>query len=256
MKRCGHVMPSSNSFLVLDFDSYAKSKLISRASGGEEGFESEFWESINQEMRLRLLHFKSKDSDLEEYITTGKFIHFERNFYCRNYFILSVSPQNCPKKPVNKLTCSDCCALRLKSECYKVLGYFTLAGKSIEIEKILKLPASASLGKMSKTPSKNLSVVETYLVGHLSKNYYRDYDNEISGHDVLIRSFETIKQANKLIGINIVRIDCGNDIKIIQFYKAAGFEILGLTPKKKRSSNCKSEAESENMVVMVKNLYS
>ncbi|MDV0444861.1 hypothetical protein MmiAt1_04050 [Methanimicrococcus sp. At1] len=132
------------------------------------------------------------------------------------------------------------------------MGYFSLTGKSLEVEKLLKFPASPALGKMSKTPSKNMNNVETYLIGHLSKNYYRNYNEEISGHDIFIRSYEYIRQVNKLLGINIIRVDCGSDLRLIQFYKNEKFRILGLVPRKQRNSN----HPSENMIVMVRNIYS
>ncbi|MDV0444862.1 hypothetical protein MmiAt1_04060 [Methanimicrococcus sp. At1] len=115
LRKCEDVMNSSDSFFVLDFYSYVETKKTLPSKNKNEqnkgalieeiedfqngtGTKSEFWKQIQQEMRLRLAHFKSKDADLEEYITSGKFVNFEMNFHCRNYFILSAFPQVCSKK--------------------------------------------------------------------------------------------------------------------------------------------------------------
>ncbi|MDL2261640.1 hypothetical protein LJC08_05370 [Methanimicrococcus sp. OttesenSCG-928-J09] len=183
----------------------------------------EFWKQFKEELKSLFSSFRSIDPDLENYIVSGKFIDYERNHYCRNYFVLSASVLFCDGCSSENSDCSKCCAVLLKDGRHKILGYFTLAGKTIDLT---NLSLSKKLSRISRTSARKMKYVESYLIGHLSKNYFNHYDREILGYDIFLRAFRLIQNSHKAIGINVIRIDCKNNKEVIRFYQNNGFEII------------------------------
>lgn len=238
-------------FFILSFNEYSKSRLkqikITNNNILTPDLKKQFYTEIIEQLSL----FQSQDPDLEKYITSGRFIEFEKNHYCRNYFVLSSLPIQKCNNSTSK--CSYCCAFQLDSGCHKVLGYFSLAVKTIDVNGIHNFPSQIplSLGKIVHRPSRNLDYVESYLVGHLSKNYYNNYNSEISGSAIFIRSLKFIEHAHSILGTSIIQIDCAANPKILKFYEKHGFKILGFRTKKKKSNLKK---KSDKLVVMIRNI--
>lgn len=186
-------------------------------------------------MISQLSLFKSRNPYLEKYVTDGVFIDFERKDYCRNYFILSTVPifceecdflQNASQSVGVENSCGKHCTLRLKSGCYRVLGYFSLACSVVDVSG--SLASQKKLSRIVRLSSKKINYVESYLIGHLSKNYFDDYHLELNGDEIFNHILSLIREANAIVGTNVVRVDCINDKKIIHFYESNGFQQLPL----------------------------
>lgn len=170
---------------------------------------------------------------MEDYIVSGKFIDFERKDYCRNYFLLSPIPVSCEQcnfkqkdfqSNVLENKCNNHCTLRLNSGSYRVLGYFSLAGAVVNVSG--SLTSQKKLSRIVRISSKKLNYIESYLIGHLSKNYFNDYHLELNGDDIFNCIISFIREANTIIGMNVVRVDCINNKNLIYFYEHNGFQQL------------------------------
>ncbi|WP_318786103.1 hypothetical protein [Methanimicrococcus hacksteinii] len=216
---------SKSSFFVLSFNDMIIEQIRKCKPENNRTSKREFWKQYRAEILSQLSNFKSIDPDLEKYIVSGKFIDYERNHYCRNYFILSSNPvSECGSCHSNFKTCNECCTFLLKERRYKVLGFFSLSGKTMHVQD--DLYSKKLISRFSRISVHKVDYVETYLVGHLSKNYFNNYNSEISGNDILLRTIQIIKEANSLVGVNVIRIDCIENEKIIRFYQAHGFKVL------------------------------
>ncbi|MDL2261014.1 hypothetical protein LJC08_02080 [Methanimicrococcus sp. OttesenSCG-928-J09] len=253
MRKSENVMNScDSSYLVLSLDSFIETRLNDAYHHELCTSKSVFWEMFKAEICSQLSHFKSMDRDLEDYILSGKFIDFERKHYCRNYFILSSEPIENTKCKICEFdfeNCNKCCTFKLKTDRHKVLGYFSIAGKSTNL--INSPESQKKLSRLVKFSSHRLEFVETYLVGHLSKNFHDGYDAELSGDSIFPRIFALIEKANKIIGINVIRVDCSDNKNLIKFYERHGFRILPLRSK----SGKKDMKGSKKLITMVRQVH-
>lgn len=248
-------------FIILSFSSLISERFCAWSEKNTDSSKREFWKQFRAEMLSQLSHFKSLESDLENYLTRGLFIDYERNYYCRNYFVLSAIPvSGCNECLSDFENCNDCCAFRFKDGRHKILGYFSLAGKTLHLSD--NLQSRKKVSRMNRSSIQKTDFVETYLIGHLSKNYFNDYDQEISGSDLFFRIMSFIQRANLLLGINVVRVDCVNQKKIIRFYSEHGFKALPLvlrtniiSEQKQISGQRQINEANDDLVVMVRSVF-
>ena len=66
-------------------------------------------------------------------------------------------------------------------------------------------------------------MINTHLIGQLSKNYTNGNDKLISGDLLIELAFERIKEKNMLSPSPVIHIDCKDESKLKQFYQKMGF---------------------------------
>lgn len=110
-----------------------------------------------------------------------------------------------------------------------LVGYYAITNKTICIKK----------EALSKTLAKRISKFATYdinnksytipalLIGQLSKNYSNGNDALISGDELIELAFESIKEAQKIIGGKVVFLECEDEKKLIDFYTKHNFSTFG-----------------------------
>ena len=110
-----------------------------------------------------------------------------------------------------------------------VLGYFTLAHKSIEI------PVSG----LSKTTIKRMSrfadldddkqsfTISSFLIAQFGKNYAVDGGKRISGKDLMELTQAELMDSQHRVGGGMEYLDCLGDAQLIDFYEDEGFRLFG-----------------------------
>ena len=97
-----------------------------------------------------------------------------------------------------------------------LLGYFTLAFKSIELDDVPK-----DKRKQMTAGESNVDTYAAFLIGHLAKNDC--YKNELNGNILLNEAINIIAQAQDLVGGRLMYIDCKKEAKLMNFYESNGF---------------------------------
>lgn len=140
-----------------------------------------------------------KDKDIENFLR-DKSITFEKSSKTRTYIALS----------------ND----------FKILGYVSLALKSLEIPE----DTSKSLRKsMDGLGNKEIASTPCYLIGQLARN--SNVSKEIiTGDDLMNFALSTIKGIQQVIGGRVVLIECKNENKLIKFYEKHQFKKLSQIP--------------------------
>lgn len=109
-----------------------------------------------------------------------------------------------------------------------LVGYFALANKYIRI-------SAGRLGKGGSTLRKRISKFATYdpelksyilsapLIAQLGKNYANDYNQLISGNELLMEACDKIKRIQFDLGGKFAYLECEDKPKLIDFYTRNGF---------------------------------
>ncbi len=110
-----------------------------------------------------------------------------------------------------------------------LLGYFTLAHKSLEIPSDgLSRRIKDKVKRFSALDERNKTfTVSAFLLAQFSKNYAVDHGQRIKGSDLLRVAMEQLLEAQNLIGGTIVYLDCEADAKLIRFYEGEHFSLFG-----------------------------
>ena len=111
-------------------------------------------------------------------------------------------------------------------------GYFTLANKSIIID---KSGFSAAMRRRINrfctevtTPTNNrLSVIAAPLIGQLGKNFKDNANSLITGDELLKMACDKVAQAQEIIGGKIVYLECEDKLRLMDFYDRNGFVKFG-----------------------------
>ena len=124
----------------------------------------------------------------------------------------------------------------------EVLGYFTLANKSLIIKK-------EKFEKFSKTQQKRFSqsgscVVNSFLIAQIGKNYALKKDEQIKGMEILNIAYDLLYQVKKILNTKYIWLECEKNKKIISFYEKFGFNLI---------KNIETENELETMILQLKN---
>ena len=116
------------------------------------------------------------------------------------------------------------------SEDNEILGYFTIANRSLVIPK-------ENFGILSKTQQKKLGnsaailkngdlMTSSFLLGQLGKNYSDDIENLITGRELLTFAYNLFLKIKELINVKYIWLECQNEPKLISFYQNFGFKML------------------------------
>lgn len=145
-----------------------------------------------------LLSFKCEKNFDEEDFLHSKAIHYELKNKARTYLVFDDS--------YNKL-----------------LGYFTVAFKSIDLQNVSKTK------RKDMTAGENVEVYSAYLIGHIAKN--SNFRTELDGEQLLQSAKNVIAEARDLIGGRLIYIDC-KDIEFLKsFYSKNGFQYFNTSEK-------------------------
>ena len=134
-----------------------------------------------------------------------------------------------------------------------IVGYFALSHKIIKIQKdIFKGRTKNRLLRFAQfDETTNNYLISLPLIGQLSKNYFSNYNQLISGNQLLKLACEKVKEAQEIIGGRFVFLECEDNIKLKDFYKSNGFRQFN----GKRLDKNKVERDSgEELIQMLSDL--
>ena len=105
------------------------------------------------------------------------------------------------------------------------VGYFTISIKSFTIKKNKVSEKKFKRLKKFGIYDKELKqcVISAPLIAQLSKNYNNDYNELITGDDLLKMACDKVREAQSIIGGKIVYLECEDKPKLIEFYNKNGF---------------------------------
>lgn len=147
-----------------------------------------------EEVQVRLNKFVcTRDADRQDFLR-NKAVMFEKKGMARTYLALSDG---------------------------NIMGYFTISIRCLRIPDDQNISKSLSK-KMNVDPDNN--VAQSYLVGQLAKAN-GTYDG--LGAELLEEAVDIVKDANKLVGCRVIRVDCADGL--IHFYETHGFRHLCIT---------------------------
>ena len=101
---------------------------------------------------------------------------------------------------------------------YEIIGYYSLAFKSIDLEEV-----SRSKKKDMTAGETKLKTYSAYLIGHIAK---ADSIHEKLGYDMLDNARDLIYRAQKYVGGRLIYIDCKDEERLIRFYRNYGFKYF------------------------------
>ena len=145
-----------------------------------------------------------------EYFLQNKAVEFAKQKLTSTYFVFA----SYKEKPV-------------------LVGYFALTSKHFHID------ATGNKSNLSSRLRKRISKFGTYdkelkkyiisapLIGQLGKNYKNDYNNLITGDELLKIACDTVSEAQRIVGGKIVYLECEDTPKLVDFYKKNGFYDFG-----------------------------
>ena len=134
-----------------------------------------------------------------------------------------------------------------------IVGYFSLANK---ITRVKKTALSSSLRKrMSRfaedNDSKRYYTVSLPLIGQLGKNYKNDYNQLITGDELLRLACTKIKEAQDILGGKFAFLECEDKAKLQEFYERNGFVCFG---KRNLEKDEREKNSGEYLLQMLCNL--
>lgn len=110
---------------------------------------------------------------------------------------------------------------------YKLLGFYTLTNKVIEIcPDGLSNKLKKRLARYFKEDENGNFVGPCYLIAQLSKNLNYSLNN-ISGDDILTDALEKIQLAQRNVGGGFVYVECEDNAKLLDFYGRSQFAYIG-----------------------------
>lgn len=139
-----------------------------------------------------------KDSDIASFLHS-RAVEFEQLSKARTYLIVD--------------------EISLKQGTFTILGYFSIALKTLSIPETLSNRARKELdgfsGKIHGEPIQN---IPCYLIGQLARNSLTDAKT-LPGNAILGLAYDTIAAAVNLVGGRYLMIECRNIESLIRFYK-------------------------------------
>lgn len=104
-----------------------------------------------------------------------------------------------------------------------LLGYFTIAFKSIDLKNVSKTK------RKDMTAGEDVETYSAYLIGHIAKN--SDINADLKGTHILQHAKSVIAEARDLIGGRLIYIDCKDIEKLKTFYLDNGFKYFNTSEK-------------------------
>jgi len=110
--------------------------------------------------------------------------------------------------------------LLLESDSKKVTvkGYFTLAVKCLAVDEECVIS-----NKLRKLMNVNKGVAQAYLLGQLAK---ADGTEKGFGRMMISRALGTFEDGKDMFGCRVVRLDCEDEPKLVDYYQSCGFRTI------------------------------
>ena len=110
-----------------------------------------------------------------------------------------------------------------------IVGYFSLAYKITMVKKdVLKGITKNRLLRFAQfDKDKNYYLISLPLIGQISKNFFNNYNELISGDELLRMACEKVKEAQEIIGGRFVFLECADNERLKEFYIDNGFRYFG-----------------------------
>lgn len=110
-----------------------------------------------------------------------------------------------------------------------IVGYFSLTSKPTKVRK------DVFGGKMKKRftrfaqydSDKRYYLISLPLIGQIGKNYKNNYNNLITGDELLKLACSKIKIVQEIVGGRFVFLECEDKLKLKEFYESNGFVCFG-----------------------------
>ena len=131
-----------------------------------------------------------------------------------------------------------------------IVGYFSLAMKVVKMRKdVFKGKTKNRIERFTQlTEDKKNFELSLPLIGQLSKNYYSNCNNFISGNDLLKLACQKIIEAQNIVGGRFAFIECADTPKLVSFYENNGFRTFG---KRKLDADEKKHSSGEYLLRMI-----
>lgn len=147
------------------------------------------------------------DKDIEKFLTSRSYaIEFAKQGIAQTFLVFASYQKN----PV-------------------LCGYFSIASKYIivrtkSISKTLVRKIRKFSGSVADTDG---LVIVAPLIAQLGKNFTNNYNELISGDELLKIAIEKVKDAQRIVGGRIVYLECADKPVLIDFYTDNGFVKFG-----------------------------
>ena len=115
------------------------------------------------------------------------------------------------------------------SENGKLLGYFTLAHKVLEVPALgLSSTVRRKMSRYSTLDNRNESyMISAFLLAQFGKNFNEEKERRVSGAELMDCVDEVLKRIQHQIGGAVVYLDCEDKEKLIEFYEnTAGYKQI------------------------------
>lgn len=134
-----------------------------------------------------------------------------------------------------------------------MVGYFSLSNKTIAVKK--SSLSSKWRGRLRRFCPKNegqdMFVLAVPLIGQVGKNFSNDYNQLITGKELLELACDAVRKAQSLLGGNLAYLECEEKEKLIEFYESNGFYIFN---KRLLDKDEKSKHDGDYLVQLIKKL--
>ncbi|NLV22674.1 MAG: N-acetyltransferase [Syntrophomonadaceae bacterium] len=110
-----------------------------------------------------------------------------------------------------------------------IAGYFTLASKNIIVsQKSISNSLRKRIAKFGTyDPDRKGYIIAAPLIAQLGKNYTNNYNDLISGDEILSMACKQVSKVQQIIGGKIVYLECEDKPSLIKFYNDNGFVNFG-----------------------------
>lgn len=108
-----------------------------------------------------------------------------------------------------------------------LVGYFALANKTIHISnRVLNYNYRRRIKRFG-TPYDSGYIISTLMIAQLGKSFANEYNNLISGDELLKIALDKVQQIQKDMGGKFVFLECEDIDRLIEFYSSHGFFKIG-----------------------------
>lgn len=132
-------------------------------------------------------------------------------------------------------------------------GYFTVANKEFNISS--KYVSNSVFKRLKKFGTYDAEYkccnIPAPLIAQLGKNFTDDYNNLITGDELLDLACREVKRAQTIIGGKTVYIECEDKPKLIDFYERNGFISFG---KRNLDKDERDKMDGQYLIQMIKYL--
>ncbi len=163
-----------------------------------------------------------QDRDIEDFLHT-KAVKYEMLSKSRTYFIVD------EEQLIQMINGKEKCGVVNLSD-LTIYGYFSLALKVLSVPEEFSNNQRKNIdGLSAKIHGERINEFPCYLIGQLARNS-NVAKSEISGSEIINKSFSIIKSAICSVGGRAVMIECRNYKKLIKFYAENGFYLVDNIP--------------------------